>query len=347
MSAIQKMIRQSPPVDVTKPYDPSTVNDKTVVITGGAKGLGAHMVRRWASLGAHVVIGDLADAEGEELVASLRASYPTATFAYQHCDVTDWDSQVSLFETAVRVSPSGAIDIVVPNAGIIQPAQSKIFENPVLVDGKLPKPSTATLDVNITGATFTTHLALYYLPLNPRPDRCLLLIGSVASIMPLPGQTHYAMSKHAVLGLFRSLRATSYLRGIRVNMVAPFYTAQTHMMPPVTEAIFLSGSAGAATVADVVDAATRLVADEAVAGRSLVIGPRMKTRGVDGLEQEDMAVADGEGDGQGRGIWECYADDYEHVDSFVKRYLYLLNTVGNVRGWLGMLGDIWGIFRRK
>lgn len=346
MGDIRNIIRQSPPVDVTKPYNPSTLKDKTILITGGANGLGAHMVRHWASLGAHVVIGDVADKPGEELVASLRASYPSSTFAFEHCDVTDWDAQVSLFETAVRVSPSCAIDIVVPNAGIILPAQSSIFENPALVDGKLPKPNTATLDVNITGVTYTTHLALYHLPRNPRPDRCILLIGSVASLLPLAGQCQYAMSKHAVLGLFRSIRATSFLKGIRVNMIAPFYTAQTHMMPPVAEAIFLAGSAGPAIVEDVVDAATRLVADEAVIGRSLVIGPRMTTRGVDGVEQdESMVVADDEGDGQGRGVWECHAADYDLVDSFVKRYVFLLNA--RAKGWLGMLGDIWGIFRRK
>ncbi|KAH7176452.1 hypothetical protein EDB81DRAFT_38324 [Dactylonectria macrodidyma] len=356
MGDIQELIQQSAPVDVTKAYDDSTLKGKTVVMTGGAKGLGAHMVRRWASLGAHVVIGDVADKEGEQLVGELRRSYPESTFAYQRCDVTDWDSQVSLFDMAVRVSPSGAVDVVVPNAGIIQPDQASAFENPVPgPDGRLARPDTATLEVNIVGVVYTTHLALYHLPRNgtntdktPR-DRCILLIGSVASLMPLAGQTHYAMSKHAVLGLFRTLRATASLRGVRVNMLAPYFVSQTHMMPPVREALFLSGNAGAASVADVIDAATRLVADEAVAGRALVIGPRMKPDGILGAEAEaeDMAVGDDEGDGQGRAVWECYAHDYDQVDPFVRRYLYLIHAVSSARGWLGVLGDIWRIFRRK
>ncbi|KAH7158004.1 hypothetical protein B0J13DRAFT_185977 [Dactylonectria estremocensis] len=347
MGDIQELIQQSAPVDVTKEYDTSTLKGKTVVITGGAKGLGAHMVRRWASLGAHIVIGDVADADGEQLVGELRRSYPEATFAYQRCDVTDWDSQVALFDTAVRVSPSKAVDVVVPNAGIIQPDQASAFENPEPgPDGRLKRPDTATLEVNIVGVVYTTHLALYHLPRNgSSKDRCILLIGSVASLMPLAGQTHYAMSKHAVLGLFRTLRATASLRGVRVNMLAPYFTSQTHMMPPVREALFLSGNAGAASVADVIDAATRLVADEAVAGRALVIGPRMKADGITGAE--DMAVGDDEGDGQGRAIWECYAHDYDQVDPFVRRYLYLIHAVSSARGWLGVLGDIWRIFRRK
>lgn len=345
MGDIRSLIRQSPPVDVSKPYDTSTLNDKTILITGGANGLGAHMVRHWASHGAHIIIGDVAVQAGEKLVADLRIAHPKSTFAFQHCDVTDWDSQVGLFDAAVRLSPNSAVDIVVPNAGIILPSESMVFENPVLVDGRLPKPNTATLDVNITGVTYTTHLALYHLPRNSRPDRCILLIGSVSSLIPFAGQCQYSMGKHAVLGLFRTLRSTAFLNGIRINMIAPYYTAQTNMLKPEVEAIFLGGTAGPGSVTDVVDAATRLVADEAVAGRSLVIGPRLKNAGADG--DSTMAVKDEENDGQGRGVWECYAEDYENVDAFVKRYITLLNAVTKVRGWVGIVTDWFKILRRK
>ncbi|KAJ3508577.1 hypothetical protein NM208_g15802 [Fusarium decemcellulare] len=138
---IKGLIRQSPPVDVSKPYDPSTLKGKTILITGGASGLGSHMVREWASHGAHLVIGDVADAAGEELVAELRATYPDSTFAFQHCDVTDWESQVGLFETAARVSPHGGIDVVVPNAGIILPGESMVFEALFLSMVESPSPT--------------------------------------------------------------------------------------------------------------------------------------------------------------------------------------------------------------
>lgn len=348
LSDLQKLIRQSPPVDVTKPYDGSTLNNKTILITGGANGLGAHMVRRWASYGANVIIGDIADGPGEELVASLRTLYPESTFAYEHCDVTDWDSQTAFFKAAAQASPSGCIDIVVPNAGIIVPSASTIFENPALVDGEIPKPNLKTLEVNVTGVAYTTHLALYYLPRNQKTDRCILLVGSLASLLPLPGQAQYIMSKHAVLGLFRTLRATAFLKGVRVNMICPFYTANTNMLKPAVEAVMLSGSLGAASVEDVIDAATRLIADEEVAGRALVIGPPMTARGVKGAEDfEDMMASEEESEGKGRSIWECHAGDYVRADSFVKRYVYILYTVEKVRGWYGVLSDMFGVIRRS
>ncbi|KAI5464223.1 hypothetical protein BGZ63DRAFT_411973 [Mariannaea sp. PMI_226] len=347
-SKIESIIRQSPPIDVTQPFDPSTLRDKVILITGGANGLGAHMVREWASHGAHIIIGDVADALGEDLVATLKTKYPASTFAYQHCDVTDWESQVALFQTATRTSPTGHIDIIVPNAGIILPSANSIFEHPVLVDGVIPKPNLATLDVNISGVAYTTHLALFYLPKNPRSDRCILLIGSVASLLPLPGQAQYCMSKHAVLGLFRSLRATAFTNGVRVNMLAPFFTSKTNMLKPGVEAVFFSGSPGAGSVEDVIGAATRLIADETIAGRSLVIGPRIKANGVEGAEDfQELMASDEEGDGQGRPIWECYADDYQRVDTFVKRYLYILHVGEQVKGWFGIVTDLWAMLRRK
>lgn len=348
---IKGLIRQSPPVDVSKPYDATTLKGKTIVITGGANGLGSHMVREWASHGANIIIGDVADAAGEELVAELATQYPDSAFAFQHCDVTDWESQVSLFETAVHVSPHGGIDIVVPNAGIILPDVSIQFEEPVLKNGRLPKPNTAQFDVNITGAAYTTHLAMYWLPQNgssPR-DRCLLLVGSLASLCPFPTQTMYTMSKHAILGLFRTLRATSFRSGVRVNMITPYYVSKSNMLKLPIEAAFLSGTAGGAMIEDVINAATRLISDEEIAGRALCVGPKLKSAGVEGVEDVDalMAVQDSENNGQGRAVWECYADDYDNVDAFVKRFILLLNAAERVKGWFGIFTDIWGMLRRK
>ncbi|OTA00424.1 hypothetical protein A9Z42_0000220 [Trichoderma parareesei] len=71
MGDVRQTVKQSPPVDVSNPYDPTTLKGKTILITGGANGLGAHMVRHWASHDSNIVIGDVADTAGEELVAFL------------------------------------------------------------------------------------------------------------------------------------------------------------------------------------------------------------------------------------------------------------------------------------
>lgn len=345
MNDLRATIKQSPPIDTSQPYDTSTLAGKFILITGAANGLGAHMVRHWASQGAHIFIGDIDDAAGEAFVAELSSKYEKQTFGYRHCDVTVWEDQVKMFEEASRVSPSGKINVVVPNAGVLIPGASLKFENPKLVNGALRKPNTLQLEVNITGVTYTTHLALYYLPLQPEEgsskaagseDRTILLVGSLASLAPLPGQAQYTMSKHAVVGLFRALRATAFPHGIRVNMIAPYYVAETNMLNAAKEIIFMAGSAGAASVSDVVDAATRLVADEAIAGRSLIIGPKLKN--VNGEESED-AVA--------RATWDCYADDYDAVESFRYRYVRILNAVAQARGTFAWLLDIISIWRRR
>ncbi|KAJ6444068.1 short-chain dehydrogenase [Purpureocillium lavendulum] len=376
---LKPVIGQSDPIDMSKGYDPSTLAGKVVLITGGANGLGASMVRAWASHGAHVFIGDVDDAAGEAFVAELRTAHPSQTFHYQHCDVTDWDEQVALFETAARLSPArrdgsrggraaaaadaagegGEVDVVVPNAGIINAGESYRFENPRPdpATGRIRRPDTRTLEVNIVGVTYTTHLALHYLTpgrdgesdggrRRKRRDKCLLLIGSVASICPFSGQTHYTMSKHAVAGLFRTLRATASLRGddkrLRVNMLAPYYVAGSRMLPAVAEAAFLSGGAGAATVPDVIDAATRLVADEAIAGRALLVGPRLRN-GVPG----EVPVGEDEGEGRGRAAWECYAGDYDEVETFTYRYVRVLAAAARLRGSLAWIGDVWNMLFRR
>ncbi|KYK59865.1 short-chain dehydrogenase [Drechmeria coniospora] len=342
---LRSIIRQSPPIDVLQTYDPSTLENKTILITGAANGLGASMARHWAAHGAHLFIGDVDDAAGEAFVADLSRAHPSSVFHYQHCDVTDWDQQTSLFEAAVRLSPQGAIDVVVPNAGVLLPSESFAFENPPLVDGRVPRPSTVTLDVNIRGVIYTAHLALHHLRRNPASDTSLLLIGSAASVIPLPGQAQYTMAKHAVAGLFRTLRVTAAMggrRNIRVNMLAPYFVAGSRMLPAVAEATLLSGGAGPARIPDVVDAATRLVADERIAGRSLIVGPPLRL-----APEGEVPVGPAEGGGAGRAAWELYAHDYDEVDTFTYRYVRVLGLVARLRGSLAWMADLWSMLMRK
>ncbi|KAK2064781.1 short chain dehydrogenase [Colletotrichum caudatum] len=325
----------SPPVDTTQPYDRSTLSGKTVLITGGALGLGAAFSREWASNGANVIVGDVNGTVGEALVAALRAENPKGSHHFVPCDVTSWDSQVAFFKEGARLSPNGAIDVVVANAGVNDPGANHRFENPSALptDPDAPaKPSGAIIDVNVTGLSYTTHLALFWLPRNGASrDRCLVLVGSIAGVGHFPGQSPYTMSKHAVTGLFRSMRATAHLcHGIRINMICPYFVGGSNMFPAVAEAAFLAGGAGPARLDDVVDAATRLVADESIVGRALVVGP---------------PVADGEG-AEESAVWDVYAEDYMDCEAFVWRWIRLLNTIEHVNGWAGLVRDVFSILTR-
>ena len=229
-------VRQSPAIDTNAVPDETWVRDKTIVITGGASGFGEGFLRRWAADGATVVIGDINIRRGDQLVREVKIKTRNSRVHFFHCDVTDWQSQVQLFKDAINVSPHGGIDTVVANAGIVDP--SPTFETPEGLDApNPPPPDLGVLDVNLKGVLYTSHLALFYLARNPQSapadpncdpiktlrDRHLLLISSMAGLAPIPTHTLYATSKHAVVGLYRNLRCSSFVHGVRTNLICPYF----------------------------------------------------------------------------------------------------------------------------
>ncbi len=342
MSSVAELVRQSPPIDLTVPYN-DNLKGKTIVITGGASGFGAAFVQKWAACGATVIVGDIR--KGDQLVQSLRKETQDLIH-YVHCDVTDWQSQVELFRAAIKLSAKGWIDCVVANAGI---AGVDNLENPsdaIASSSNPPPPDLRVIAVNLTGVLYTAHLALFHMRQSPpggspqqsdkSRDRHLLLLGSVASLGPLPGQPQYTVTKHGVLGLFRTLRASAFAHGVRINMLCPYFI-DTPIIPASARALLAGGAMG--KIEDVVDAATRFVADARIAGRALAVGPKM---GV--VEREDGEwefVPKGKDSGEvERAVWEVYAHDFEETELFSLRFLRLLNAFTQARGWIGWAKDM-------
>ncbi|KAL2065957.1 hypothetical protein VTL71DRAFT_3627 [Oculimacula yallundae] len=332
-SNVVEAVRQSPPLEMG-PYDPSGVSGKTIIITGGASGFGEGFSRHWAAQGANIIIADIGN--GKPLVEEIRKAGGNAH--YVRCDVTNWQNQVDLFREAIKLSPRGTIDAVVCNAGITDTGNN--FMEPAGMDKEEPpKPSFKAVDVNLTGVMYTAHLAMHWLPLNEKPkdgsgpkaggytpDRHILLVGSVASLLPIPGLVQYAASKHAVLGLFRSLRSMSFVKDIRVNLICPYFI-DTPLIPPVGRSLLLGGAMGKPN--DVVDAGTRLMADNSIHGRALVIGPSMK------LDDEWKLLPEDTPDVDNVAVWEVLGSDFIEVDAFTRRFVSALNAVERVRGWYG------------
>ena len=270
-----------------------------------------------------------------------------------HCDVTDWQSQVQFFKNAIKFSPHGGIDTVIANAGITDATNQ--IESPQGLDVAEPSPpSLAVLDVNLRGVVYTTHLALYYLPRNPKSpsaspdcnpsqisrDRHLLLLSSMAGLSGLPGNSLYAASKHGVVGLFRSLRATSFIHGVRINMLCPYFV-DTPMFITAGRLMLASGVMG--KTQDVVEAGTRFVADPRICGRAITVGPKMKVKQqTDGnwelVEGDDEAAED-------KVLWEPYADDFEDSELFTRNITKLLNRQVEIRGWIGWFSDVFAALR--
>ena len=342
-------VGQSAPLKFPAAYEDLWIGGKTILITGGASGFGEAFVRRWAKAGACIVFGDINVPKAQALVREVRSQAGHENVHFVPCDVTDWTDQVHLFKEAIKLSPSRGIDHVIVNAGI---ADNKVqFENPVNLDAEDPRPpNLKVIKVSLIGAMYTTHLALFYLsrnpdsspasakshPAQPKRDRHILLIGSAASILPIPAQALYGAAKHGLLGMYRSLRATSFTHGIRTNLICPYFV-NTALLNATTRGVLLAG-AGLGSVEDVVEAATMFVADSSIVGRAVVVGPKLR------VSQDDsgLLTLSKESQNDERGIWEIYAHDFEDSDVFSRNIVGLLNRAMEIKGWVGWAADVIG-----
>ncbi|KAF9778483.1 hypothetical protein BJ322DRAFT_1014692 [Thelephora terrestris] len=138
------------------------------------------------------------------------------------CDVTSWADQLNLFQTAFDAF--GSVDVVVANAGINETGD---YTTPKVKDGKLEKPTMTTIDVNLMGTAYTTHLAIHFLQLDRKPDDVLNSsagLDGTASWQPAATGPMYSATKCGVLGMTRSLAYPLVQKKIRVAVVHPFFT---------------------------------------------------------------------------------------------------------------------------
>lgn len=151
------------------------------IVTGAASGIGLNLSKLLVSRGWRVVMADIAK-ECEGLG-------PNALFC--RCDVLDWESQLNVFETAVKTW--GRVDFVAANAGL--PEQVPLFTE----TGDVPKkPSTIVLDVDLKAVVYSTNLALFYMRRNGGRGGKIVVTASQAGIYGLPTGPIYAAAKAGV-----------------------------------------------------------------------------------------------------------------------------------------------------
>ena len=179
------------------------LDNKNVVITGGASGIGLETAKLFVSEGARVHVFDL---PGQKLDAAASVVEPTGG-SVNACDVTVRDQ----VDAAIAVATAGGkkIDIVIANAGISSPASP--FEDYPL-DG-----FERVLKVHVVGAFHTIQAALPHVP----DGASIIITSSVAGLVGTPQVSAYGTAKHAQIGLMRSLAADLAPRAIRVNTINP------------------------------------------------------------------------------------------------------------------------------
>ncbi|SPO01921.1 related to 3-hydroxyacyl-CoA dehydrogenase [Cephalotrichum gorgonifer] len=188
----------------------SSLKGKTVVITGGATGIGRAFVHDAHRLGANVVVADVAVESGESLAASLG---PSVLFV--RCDTTSYQDQLSLFSKAQETF--GNIDVVIANAAVVD--YTDYFAP---VDDITSEPPFRELNVNLRGVMFTARIGMHYLRKSGGGD--LILLSSIAGFKESAEMTSYLASKHGVIGVMRGLRLSTLPQGIRVNVICPWMT---------------------------------------------------------------------------------------------------------------------------
>jgi short-subunit dehydrogenase len=179
-----------------------------VAITGAASGIGRALARRYARSGARLGLIDR-DAAGLDALAAELAEWETEVQAVA-CDVTRWEDCKSAIDSIL--DSYGGVDILVNNAGITH--VSAFADTDVDVVRRV-------MDVNFFGAVHCTRAALASLVAR---RGLVIAISSVAGFSPLAGRCAYSASKHALHGLFETLRSEQRESGLGVMMVCPGFT---------------------------------------------------------------------------------------------------------------------------
>jgi NAD(P)-dependent dehydrogenase (short-subunit alcohol dehydrogenase family) len=178
---------------------------KNVVITGGGGGLGAALGQEFSLTGANVALLDI-DYEAAVLAAD-RITKSTAVAIM--CDVTDEAAcRSAIAESEARIGPT---DILVNNAGLSH--RSAFADTDVAVLRRI-------MDINFWGSVHCTKAA--YSTIVERRG-AIVIISSTAGYAPLLGRTGYVASKHALHGLFATLRTELAESGVDVLIAAPAF----------------------------------------------------------------------------------------------------------------------------
>lgn len=185
------------------------LQDQTAWISGGASGMGEAVAELFAQEGARVAVADVQEQRGQELVERIVKAGGEALFSC--CDVTQ-EAQVkaSVDQAAARF---GGLQILVNCAGVVHV-------------GPLHEYSEADWDllmgVNVKSIYFSLKHALPHLCRSRRSY--VVNIGSVGSLISQGLTPAYIASKHAVLGLSRSIALDYAADGLRCNCICPGIT---------------------------------------------------------------------------------------------------------------------------
>jgi len=182
-----------------------TINDKTVLITGASRGIGAATARAFAQLGARVMLVARSAADIRKIADEITEAGGKAVA--KTCDVSD-PAQVKAVIDAC-LATFGTLDILINNAGVLEPIER--------LNGSDATAWTKVIDINVNGVYYAMREALPHM----KTGGTILTIGSGAATNALEGWSAYCTSKAAVHHLNACLDAEERENGIRALVLSP------------------------------------------------------------------------------------------------------------------------------
>ncbi|PRY18032.1 3-oxoacyl-ACP reductase FabG [Kineococcus rhizosphaerae] len=185
---------------------------RSVLVTGGNRGIGLAVARAFADAGDHVAV-------------TYRSGQPPQGFLAVQADVTDPASLDAAF--AAVEAQQGAVEVLVANAGTTRDQ---------LLMRMSDEEFDAVVDANLSGAWRVARRAVRGMVRAKRGR--IIFMSSVVGLYGSPGQTNYAASKSGMIGLARSIARELGSRGITANVIAPGFidTDMTRELPEATQA---------------------------------------------------------------------------------------------------------------
>ncbi len=195
------------------------MEQRIVLVTGGARGIGASILRRFAKTGDRVWFVDVSEDAVREAEQTFRAE--GLDVEGRQGDVSDFEGMKELIDAIIE--KDGRLDVLINNAGITR-------------DTLLMRMSESqwdqVLDVNLKGAFNTVRHAVK--PMMKQRSGCVVNISSVVGLMGNAGQVNYSAAKAGMFGLTKTLARELAGRNIRVNAVAPGFVS-TEMTEQLSE----------------------------------------------------------------------------------------------------------------
>ncbi|CAM3901993.1 SDR family NAD(P)-dependent oxidoreductase [Lederbergia lenta] len=179
---------------------------KIALITGAGSGIGRATALRFANEGAHVIVNDISQENGEKTVGDIKGNGGSASFF--HADVTQPESVKALTEYAIQEYKQ--IDILFNNVGI---------SNVGRIDEVEPDVWDKVMSVNVKGVYLPSK---YIIPhMMERKSGCVINMSSCAAEMGLMKRALYSATKGAILSLTKAMQVDYAPYNIRVNALLP------------------------------------------------------------------------------------------------------------------------------